>query len=129
MKSRLQKYLFDIGPALLLYLASVVVAALLAKRMEAGPLRTLVAALPVPSILYLAYAELMRLRRRDELRQRVEIEAITIAFSISFCLIVMLCFLEMLGGIRVPITVAALLMTACWAGAQLAVRVRYRFWG
>ncbi|MBX3698067.1 MAG: hypothetical protein R3F08_08060 [Dokdonella sp.] len=128
MNTRWKRYLTDIGPAMLFYLASVIIAALLTKRIEPGAMRTLAAMLPLPSIVYLGYAELRRLRRRDELRQRIEIEAITIAFSVSFCLILMLCFLDLFGAFPVPVSVAAFLMTLCWAGAQLWVRMRYHFW-
>ena len=42
----------------------------------------------------LTRAEPMRLRRRDELRQRIEMEAMTIAFALSFGLVAMLTFFD-----------------------------------
>ena len=126
--NRWKRYLIDMGPVTLFYIASVFVAGVVSKRMEPGGLRILVAMIPLPSIVWMAYAEMRRLRRRDELRQRVEVEAMTIAFSVSFCVIVMLAFLDLFGALKTTIPVAGLIMSICWAGAQIWVRLRYRYW-
>lgn len=126
--NRWKRYLIDMGPATLFYIASVLVAGIVSKRMEAGALRILVAMIPLPAIIWMAYAEMRRLRRRDELRQRVEVEAMTIAFSVSLCVIVMLTFLELFGALKTTIPVAGLIMCLCWLGAQIWVRLRYRYW-
>lgn len=128
MRKPWQRYLIDVGPAALAYFATVIVSALVSKQMEPGVLRVLVAALPLPAIVWMARAEIVRLRRRDELRQRIELETMTIAFAVSFGLVVMLAFLDMNGAIDVPMSVAAMLMAACWVGAQVWVRMRYRYW-
>lgn len=126
--NRWKRYLIDMGPASTLYFVSVIAAALLTKRLDPGPLRILAALIPLPSIAWMAWAELRRLRPRDELRQRVEVEAMTIAFSVSFCVIVMLTFLDLFGALRTSLPVAGLIMAACWTGAQVWVRMRYRYW-
>ena len=126
--NRYKRYLIDMGPASLFYIASVLVAGLVSKRMDPGMLRIFVAMIPLPSIAWVAVAEMRRLRRRDELRQRIEVEAMTIAFAVSFCVIVMLTFLELFGAFRTSVPVAGLIMGACWLGAQLWVRLRYRYW-
>ena len=126
--NRYKRYLIDMGPVTLFYIASVVAAGVLSKRMDPGVLRLLAAMIPLPSIVWMAYAEMRRLRRRDELRQRVEVEAMTIAFSISFCVIVMLTFLDLFGALKTTIPVAGLIMALCWIGAQMWVRLRYRYW-
>jgi hypothetical protein len=123
-----KRYLIDMGPATGLYLASVIAASLLSQTIEPGPLRNLCALLPVPSILFMAHAELQRLRGRDELRQRIELEAMTIAFSVSICAITMLAFLDLLAGVAITMPAAALLMAASWIGAQLWTRLRYQYW-
>ncbi|MFC5489072.1 hypothetical protein [Dokdonella soli] len=109
------------------YVLSTIVAALLTKHMQPGWPRMLAAALPLPAIMWLAHAELMRLRRCDELRQRIELEAMTIAFALSFCLILMLALLDLFGAIHVTIFAAAMLMTLCLLGAHWWVRARYRY--
>ncbi len=126
--NRWKRYLIDMGPVTLFYAASVLLAGVVSKRMDPGAMRILVAMIPLPSIAWMAYAEMRRLRRRDELRQRVEVEAMTIAFSISFCVIVMLTFLDLFGALKTTIPVAGLIMCACWLGAQFWVRLRYRYW-
>src|SRR5690606_8182613 len=126
--NRYQRYLLDMGPVTSFYIASVIVAGVLSKRMDPGGLRILIAMIPLPSIAWMAYAEMRRLRRRDELRQRIEVEAMTIAFSISFCVIVMLTFLDLFGALKTTLPVAALIMGACWLGAQIWVRLHYRYW-
>ena len=76
----------------------------------------------------MAWVELRRLRRRDELRQRIELEAMTIAFAISFGIVAGLTFIGLYGAITLPLHVAAFVMAACWIGAQLWVRARYGYW-
>lgn len=126
--NRYNRYLIDMGPVTLFYIASVFFAGVVSKRMDPGLLRILAAMIPLPSIIWMAYAEMRRLRRRDELRQRVEVEAMSIAFSVSLCVIVMLTFLDMFGALKTTIPIAALVMCVCWLGAQIWVRVRYRYW-
>lgn len=123
-----KRYLIDMGPVTVFYAASVLAASFLSKSIEPGLLRNLCAVLPLPSILWMAHAELKRLRRRDELRQRIELEAMTIAFSVSICAVTMLAFFELFAGIAVTMPFAALLMAACWIGAQLWTRLRYQYW-
>jgi nicotinamide riboside transporter PnuC len=126
--NRWKRYLQDMGPVTLFYVASVFVAGVLSKRMDPGALRIVVALIPMPSIVWMAYAELRRLRRRDELRQHVEVEAMTIAFAVSFCVIVMLSFLDLFGALKTSLPVAGMIMAVCWLAAQIWVRVRYRYW-
>ena len=121
------RYLADVGLPTLAYLLSVAVSALLALRMDPGVARMLVAALPVPAIAWLAYAEWRRLRRRDELRQRIELEAMTTGFGVSFGVVVALVFIGLHGDLDIPLYVAAFVMAACWMGAQFWVRARYRY--
>ncbi|MGB0134057.1 hypothetical protein [Dokdonella sp.] len=123
-----KRYLIDMGPATVFYIGSVIVALLLGKSLEPGLMRTLCALLPMPSILFMAHAELKRLRRRDELRQRIELEAMTIAFSISICAITMLAIFELLAGVVISMPAASILMVASWIGAQLWTRFRYQYW-
>lgn len=109
------------------YFASVLLATWLIRGVEPGALRTALALLPVPAILWMAHTELRRLRRRDELRQRIELEAMTIAFSLSFCAIATLALLDLFGVFDVRLPFATVVMAACWTGAQWWVRARYRY--
>jgi len=124
----LKCYLRDVGPASLTYFASVGAAALLSRDLEPGLLRLAVAALPLPAIVWMAIAEIRRLRRRDELRQRIELETMTIAFAVSFGVITALTFIGFYGAIEIPFAIAVVIMAASWTGAQIWVRTRYRYW-
>lgn len=128
MNPTLRRYLADTWLATLAYFASVIAAALLSKQIDSLLLRALVGALPLPALMWMAWVELKRLRRRDELRQRIELEAMTIAFAISFGVVAALTFIGLYGAIELPFHVAAFIMATCWIGAQVWVRARYRYW-
>jgi hypothetical protein len=128
MNPILRRYLADTGLATLAYFASVIAAALLSKQVDSLLPRVLVGALPLPALAWMAWVELTRLRRRDELRQRIELEAMTIAFAMSFGIVAALTFISLYGAIELPFHVAAFIMAACWFGAQVWVRARYRYW-
>jgi hypothetical protein len=123
-----KRYLIDMGPVTLLYIASVFVAGVLCKRVDPGVFRIAVALIPLPSIAWMAYAVMRRLLRRDELRQRIEVEVMTIAFSVSFCVIPILTFLDLFGALKTSLPVAGIIMAACWLAAQIWVRPRYHYW-
>ncbi len=127
--NRWKRYMIDVGPPMLFVVASVIVAGVVGKRMDPGVLRILVAMIPLPSIVWAVYAEVRRLRRRDELRQRVEVEAMAIAYLVSLGVILMLTFLDKFGGLEIPLPLPALVMCVCGVGAHAWVRLRYRFWG
>ena len=128
MKSPLRQYLADLGPPTAAYFISVVVAAVLAKHVEPGAWRLLLALLPMPATAWMAQAELSRLRRRDELRQRIELEAYTTAFVVAFCLLAALAFVKLFANVDVGIDVAVALMSGCWVAAHVWVRARYHYW-
>lgn len=127
MKSQLRRYVADVGWPTAVYFACVIGAALVTKQMQPGGLRLLVAMVPIPSVLWLALAELRRLRRRDELRQRIELEAMATAFSVTFFLVATLTFLRLMADFEIDIYVISMIMAVCWIGAQLWVRARYRY--
>lgn len=128
MKSPLRQYLADLGPPTAAYFISAVLAALLVKHVEPGAWRLLLAVLPMPATLWMAHAELSRLRRRDELRQRIELEAYTTAFVVAFGLLAALAFVKLFANVDVGIDVAVPLMSVCWVGAHVWVRARYHYW-
>ena len=111
--TRWKRYLIDVGPPTLFVAASITVAGVVAKRMEPGVLRIFLAMIPLPSIIWMAYTEVRRLRRRDELRQRIEVEAMTIAFLVSLGVILMPTILDLFGGMEIPLQAALLVMSVC----------------
>ncbi len=127
--NRMKRYMIDVGPPMLFVVLSLIVAGEVSKRMDPGSLRILVALIPLPSIIWMAYTEVRRLRRRDELRQRIEVESMTIAYLVSLGVILMLTILDLFGGMEIPLPIALLVMSVCGLGAHIWVRLRYRFWG
>ena len=128
MNPILRRYIADTWKPTLAYFACVAAAAVLSERTESTWLRILAGALPLPALAWMAWVELERLRRRDELRQRIELETMTIAFAISFGIVAALTFIGLYGRIDLPLHLAALVMAASWIGAQLWVRARYHYW-
>ncbi|HNR91136.1 MAG TPA: hypothetical protein PKO41_01805 [Dokdonella sp.] len=128
MNPILRRYIADTWLPTLVYFASVFAAAVLSSRIDSHWLRALAGALPLPALAWMAWVELQRLRRRDELRQRIELETMTIAFALSFGIVAALTFIGMYGAIELPLYLAAFIMAFCWVGAQLWVRARYGYW-
>ncbi|MBN8481275.1 MAG: hypothetical protein J0L88_06740 [Xanthomonadales bacterium] len=128
MNPILRRYIADTWMPTLAYFACVIAAAVLSERTGSATLRVLAGMLPLPALAWMAWVELKRLRRRDELRQRIELEAMTIAFAISFGIVAALTFIGLYGRIELPLHLAALVMAASWIGAQLWVRARYHYW-
>lgn len=126
--NRYLRNLRDMGPVNSFHVASVIVAGASSKRMDPDGLRILVAMIPLPAIAWMACAEMRRLRRGDELRLRIEAEAMMIAFPISFCVIVMPTFLDLFGALKITLPIAVLIMGACWIGAQIRARRHYLYW-
>ncbi len=128
MNPILRRYIADTWMPTLAYFACVTAAAVLSERTESTLLRMVAGTLPLPALAWMAWVELKRLRRRDELRQRIELEAMTIAFALSFGIVAALTFIGMYGAIELPLYLAAFIMALCWIGAQLWVRARYHYW-
>lgn len=49
-----------------------------------GPLRLLVALLPVPAYVFFLLTQVNTVRRMDELQQRIQLEALVVAFPTTF---------------------------------------------
>lgn len=126
MMRQMWRYWADMGWPTAAYVASVIAAIWLQRHLGAGWPRLAVALLPLPAVIWMAAAELARLRRRDELRQRIEMEVMTVAFALSFLLMVMAFFLHELAGLRFEPSSAVLFMSGSWIVGQVWVRARYR---
>jgi hypothetical protein len=74
-----RRYLREMLPAMLGYIAAVFFSIWLLKRVDAPALRALIALLPVPAIALAMRAIVRRIRDADELQRRIEVEAVSIA--------------------------------------------------
>lgn len=89
-------------------------------------LRALIAVSPAPFLLGFVWLKYSRLRRTDELRQRMELEAGLVALIASIVLLTVLGLLDDLGVVRLPLIAAAPLMALLYLGAQVWAHRRYR---
>jgi hypothetical protein len=60
----------------------------------AGPLRVVVALLPVPFFVYFLLTEVRYMRNLDELKRRIQLEALAIAFPVVLLLLMTLGLLQ-----------------------------------
>jgi len=63
----------------------------------AGPLRILVALVPVPFFVYFLLTEIRYMRNLDELQRRIQLEALAIAFPVVLLLLMTLGLLQVAG--------------------------------
>jgi hypothetical protein len=74
------------------------------------------------------YVEFRHLRQCDELRRRLELEAMMLAFISAAGIILMLFFANAMKLLHVGFDVAMLVMVGCYVACQLWARIRYRYW-
>lgn len=74
-----RRYLREFLPGMAAYVAGVLLSAWWLRHLEAPVLRALVALLPVPGIVFAMRALVHYIRGVDEMQQRIELEAVSIA--------------------------------------------------
>lgn len=108
------------------YVPVAVVAMTWIDRVQTPWLRTLAALSPLPFVLGLADVEFARIRRTDELRQRMELEAAAAAMVVSLLLVLVLGLLDNAGIVKLPLLFVAPVMCAVYVGAQIWSHRHYR---
>ena len=108
------------------YLPAFIVAAGAGPQIGSPWVRALIAVSPVPFLLGFVWLKYSRLRRTDELRQRMELEAGLVALIASILLLTVLGLLDDLGVVRLPLIAAAPLMGLLYLVAQVWAHRRYR---
>lgn len=120
------RFIYQFGLTMLAYLLSVVVSSQLLTTPHGAFLAIAVALLPVPFLCLMATAVVRQLRRMDELGQRIQLEALGLAFVGSALITFSYGFLETAGFPRLSMFYVWPLMGSLWAlGCVLGVR-RYR---
>lgn len=89
-------------------------------------LRALAALSPMPFLLAAVYLEYLRIRRTDELRQRMELEAGLIGLVVSILIVMALGLLDGAGVVKLPLLLAAPVMCAVYVAAQVWAHRHYR---
>lgn len=77
---------------------------------------------------WLGWNDFRHIRRCDELRRRLELEAMMLAFIVATGAILCLFFADALRLLAVPFAAAPFVMVGCYVACQLWVRLRYRYW-
>jgi len=120
------RFIYQFGLTMLAYLLSVVVSSQLLTTPHGAFLSIAVALLPVLFLCLMATAVVRQLRRMDELGQRIQLEALGLAFVGSALITFSYGFLETAGFPRLSMFYVWPLMGSLWAlGCVLGVR-RYR---
>lgn len=74
------------------------------------------------------WAEFRHMQRMDEMRRRLEMEAMVLAFIGGAGVVLALFFLNALKVAAVPFVAAPVVLLGCYVLAQLWARLRYRYW-
>ncbi|AXA25465.1 MULTISPECIES: hypothetical protein [Pseudomonas] len=111
---------------LVAYMACVLVSSHFLASMAPGIAKTLVALVPVPAMIGMAWAVVQQLRSLDEMVRRIQLEALGLAFVATALLTFSYGFLETAGFPRLSMFMVWSLMGPLWAlGTFIGVR-RYR---
>jgi len=125
-----RRYLREILPAMVGYIAAVFLSVWLLKRVDAPALRALIALLPVPAIALAMRAIVHRIRDADELQRRIEVEAVSIAAAFVSLAYLAAGFLQRAKVIDVPSSVAMIwvfpLVGLSFGVAKFLLGRRYR---
>ena len=74
------------------------------------------------------WSEFRHMQRMDEMRRRLETEAMVLAFIAGGGVVVALFFLHAVKVVVVPFVAAPLVLVGCYVLAHLWARLRYRYW-
>lgn len=89
-------------------------------------LRAAAALSPMPFLLAAIYLEYRRIRRTDELRQRMELEAGLLGLVASILVVTALGLLDSAGLVKLPLLLAAPAMCAVYIAAQVWAHRHYQ---
>lgn len=124
-----RRYLREIMPATVGYLVAVLLSTWLLKRVDTEWLRALVALLPVPPIALMLRAIVRYIRDTDELQQKIELAAVSIATASVSMLYLTGGFLQLAKVIDIPASMAMIwvfpMICIVYGVAKVAVSRRY----
>ncbi|HEY6545153.1 MAG TPA: hypothetical protein VIZ64_09675 [Dokdonella sp.] len=108
------------------YVGAIVLATIAGPRIASLPLRALLVLLPVIPVSGYVWLEYRRILATDELRQRVELEAATLALAIGVPVLLAFGLLADAGILEVPALLATPLLLTVYVCAQWWVHRPYR---
>ena len=80
------------------------------------------------SYAWTGWAEFRHMQLMDEMRRRLEMEAMVMAFIAGTGLVLAMFFLHSLRLVAMPFAAAPMALFGCYVLAQLWARLRYRYW-
>lgn len=127
MTSKIRRYQFELGIALVIYSALVVGSNWIYNTFHPdGALKYAVAVLPMLGVVAMVAAILRHVRRLDELQQRATLEALAFAFSVSAFGFFAWGFAENAGAPKLPTFAIWPIMAGLWCIGGFIAHRRYR---
>lgn len=108
------------------YMVLLVIAVVLANPMDDGVGRVLLGLLPIPAILFVAWAVIRFSREADEFARRQLTESLAIGFAFGSALVVSYGLLDSFGAPALSWMFAFAVYMMCWAIGSVVVAKRYR---
>ncbi|MDP9584712.1 UNVERIFIED_ORG: hypothetical protein J2791_004024 [Burkholderia contaminans] len=121
-----KRYLVEFAFALLAYLVAVLFSTWLMRGMDSGAGRIAVSLIPVVPMIAMALVVIRQLRRLDELAQRIQLNALGIAFVCTALITFSYGFLEVAGLPRLSMFMVWPIMAGVWLIATLLGTRRYQ---
>ncbi|MCG7495110.1 hypothetical protein [Thalassobius sp. Cn5-15] len=123
----MKRYILELSVALIVYGLSFVLAAYVHGYTDLGPhYPILLALLPTPATVLVAWVVWRNLRLMDEMQLRQQLEALGIGFALTALVTFNYGFLEAVGLPRQSAFWVWPLMACCWMLSQIIVKLRYR---
>lgn len=107
----------------------VVVVLFLRYARQLSPAGKLIAAAALlASYAWTGWAEFRHMQLMDEMRRRLEMEAMVLAFIAGTGIVLAMFLLNALKLVAMPFAAAPMALFGCYVLAQLWARLRYRYW-
>lgn len=120
------RYLKELGLALALYIALLIIAIWLGKDMAPGALRTALFVSPMLAFLLAVRAVLRHIRNSDEFIRKTTVEHLAVAAGVTAGCTFTYGFLEIAGFPKLSMFFVWPLMAAAWVGATAIDHLRNR---
>ncbi|AJO79583.1 hypothetical protein [Pseudomonas sp. MRSN 12121] len=121
-----KRYLVELTLTLLVYIATLLLSMYLIPGMDSSAGRIAVSLIPVIPLIVMALVVIRQLRRLDELSQRIQLNALGIAFVCTALITFSYGFLEIAGLPRLSMFAVWPIMGSVWLVATLLGNRRYQ---
>ena len=121
-----KRYVVRFAIGMVSYAVLLVVALVLANLVADGPSRVLLGALPIPAVLFVAWAAVQFSREADELARRQLTDSLAIGFWVGSALVASYGLLDSFGAPTLSWLWAFATYMMCWAVGSFIVSLRYR---